>query len=398
MAVCRKFYRKGHCVKGDKCRYVHTLETAPPPVAVPEKPVRDGRDEARAQQREHKHRQKARKQQRHVEGCWEVANAAVRALESTGGGGDAATWFAPPPPVGAEVAWAALPGPCQMPAGFTPHRRQRKQWQVDNLACILRRLLPAVGDAGRRVTVADLGGGSGNAALPLAAGFPGVDFVLLDMNKSSCDLARERAAAAGLPNVRVECGVIEAVPWGEVREGPSAFPKVDVVLALHCCGVASDLAQLAAFAEGAAFILCPCCLGKIQQFTLDATKCIACPTFPRSAAIRAACGAADFAKVAALADHPKTHTEAPPCRDTEPEAAAAHAFATRARTLCKGLVERDRQLAAAERGYATVMTKLTPLEASPKHDVIVGLPNATDAALAEALGMSVGAPSNHEVL
>ena len=67
-------------------------------------------------------------------------------------------------------------------------------------------------------------------------------------------LLRERADAAGLTNVRAEVGLIEDY------EGPC-----DVALALHVCGDGTDAVLLQAQARGAAFVVSPCCVGKLKD-------------------------------------------------------------------------------------------------------------------------------------
>ena len=150
------------------------------------------------------------------------------------------------------------------------------------------------------------------------------------------------------------------------------------MLAIHCCGLASDLAQLSAFKENAAFIMCPCCLGKIQQFTNDDTKIAPelVPTYPRSNGLQQVCSAIEFATIAAAADHPTANEDSQiTFSDNLDEETVA---ANRTRAFCKVIVERDRQLAANERGYSTILTTLNPLAASPKHDVIIGIPGDVD--------------------
>ena len=60
-----------------------------------------------------------------------------------------------------------------------------------------------------RITVVDLGSGSGNMALPLAWLMPHVHFVALDMNASAISLLRQRATDAALANVSALVGTIE---------------------------------------------------------------------------------------------------------------------------------------------------------------------------------------------
>lgn len=95
---------------------------------------------------------------------------------------------------------------------------------------------------------------TGNAALPLAALLPTCDFVLLDCHSRSVDICSERAQRAGLRNVRALKGRIEDFD-----------ERFDLCIALHACGTATDHAQLKAFACGAAFVLVPCCTGKMKH-------------------------------------------------------------------------------------------------------------------------------------
>ena len=103
-------------------------------------------------------------------------------------------------------------------------------------------------------TVVDFGCGTGNLLLPLAALFPQLHFVGLDLNTRSLSLLRERAEAAGLDNVSATVGLIE-----EYR-GPC-----DIAVALHVCGAGTDAVLLQAQARGSAFVVAPCCVGKLKE-------------------------------------------------------------------------------------------------------------------------------------
>ena len=66
-----------------------------------------------------------------------------------------------------------------------------------------------------------------------------------------------RARRRGIGNVRYEAGDASALDVsGKGGEGTAA---ADVVVALHACGVLSDVALGHACAAGAAFVVCPCC-------------------------------------------------------------------------------------------------------------------------------------------
>ena len=51
---------------------------------------------------------------------------------------------------------------------------------------------------------------------------------------------------------------------------PAEFDeKFDVGVSLHACGEASDVSMAHCVANGAAFVMCPCCVGKIKLSTLQ---------------------------------------------------------------------------------------------------------------------------------
>ena len=86
--------------------------------------------------------------------------------------------------------------------------------------------------------------------MPLAAMLPHCTVTIVELKARSLEIARGRAAAAGLTNVRFVCGDL------------GAFDEpFDVGLALHACGTASDLVLRACVAARACFVVCPCCTG-----------------------------------------------------------------------------------------------------------------------------------------
>ena len=147
-------------------------------------------------------------------------------------------------------------------------RLARKRREVDSFFAVLDPLLRELGErlAGqpqpkpqvprRRLRVVDFGSGSGALTLPLAAALPHVDFVAVDIKPMACRLLQERAARSGLTNVAASCGLIQDF----APAGP-----VDVVLGLHACGVATDFIMERALGLGAAYVLSPCCIGKVAQ-------------------------------------------------------------------------------------------------------------------------------------
>ena len=81
------------------------------------------------------------------------------------------------------------------------------------------------------MTGQDCGAGQGNLALPLAAVLPSLRFVGVEIEAELVGMLAERAAEAGLANVR---GVAARIEDGGV--------ECQAVVALHACGAASDLA------------------------------------------------------------------------------------------------------------------------------------------------------------
>jgi hypothetical protein len=70
------------------------------------------------------------------------------------------------------------------------------------------------------------------------------------MKPAAVAILQQRATAAGLTNVSAHLGMVEQYT------GP-----LDVALALHACGNATDHVLRLAQARRAAFIVSPCCVG-----------------------------------------------------------------------------------------------------------------------------------------
>eukprot|EP00798_Chlamydomonas_sp_ICE-L_P017841 gene17841-24225_t len=170
-----------------------------------------------------------------------------------------------------QEAIAALARPDNAFAGN--RRGIQKRWQVESFAVILRRLV-AHADSGRAMAenakesatesarerplrIVDFGCGTGGVLLPLAHLFPHCKFVGVEMKARALNIMQERVAAAGLTNVSCYSGMIE--------DYKDAF---DIGLALHACGNATDLAMLLASKHRAAYIVSPCCVGKLK-FSLN---------------------------------------------------------------------------------------------------------------------------------
>jgi SAM-dependent methyltransferase len=225
---------------------VRTLIYAPPDAAV--RPWQAAAEAAaRERQRAHNHRRRQRARERstaHIE-------ALLQSLPPPGGLEASSSFVqldavcgAALPPV---VDWDALPAAVRpetlgedgcgpLPAGSTAAalalRVARKRAQVESFVVVLQRLLAAAptSPCGRPWQVVDFGCGSGALALPLAALFPGCNFVGVDMLSRSVELLRQRAASAGLRNME---GVVSMIERYQVRR--PALPLSVRVCYRHAC-------------------------------------------------------------------------------------------------------------------------------------------------------------------
>ena len=156
---------------------------------------------------------------------------------------------------------------------------------------------------------------------------------MVDNKEASIGQARRRLAELNLPNATL------------VQSNLDYFIRnFDLGVALHACGVATDLVLDKCRASRAAFVLCPCCYGNLA---LDMPV-----SYPRS---RLFClrgiTSNDHSVLARLADHVT--------------ATGRSAMAT---------VDLDRAAVALEDGYRVTLTKLKPDSCSPKHDLLIGIP------------------------
>ncbi|KAE9244926.1 hypothetical protein PF004_g5475 [Phytophthora fragariae] len=236
------------------------------------------------------------------------------------------------------IPWADLPDGIHPRDGkLLAERARNKRHQVDNLAIFLQRILRP-GDV-----VVEFCAGSGYVALPLACLFPQCTFVLLDKKEPSLAIAEERIAAAQLTNVEIFCGFID-----------DYHKPFDVGIALHACGEATDIVMQKCLAERAAYVLAPCCVGKIKLSEL---------VYPRSATLAAELSRTEYEVLAKAADFGHSSS-----------AAVAHTDINRRRRRCKTLLESDRNMRAEEAQYDTFMFVMHPPTATPKNDVLVGIP------------------------
>jgi len=127
-------------------------------------------------------------------------------------------------------------------------KKPQLQLMIEQIANVLR----SHPEYGQRVLkVIDIGGGRGLLSNFLAEIFGDsmVTVKVIDISKSATNNGRMRARRQGIKNIKFEARDATTLP----------FDDVDVVVALHACGVLSDVALGHATCQGAGFVICPCC-------------------------------------------------------------------------------------------------------------------------------------------
>ena len=205
-------------------------------------------------------------------------------------------------------------------------RLERKIEQLDNMVAAVMDSV-AEGD-----TIVDFCSGGGHLGIVLAHLLPRCRVVMVDNKEESVRQARIRVAQLKYPNVSL------------IQSNLDYFNgSFDLGVALHACGVATDLVLQACLSNRASFVLCPCCYGNLA---------LELPVqYPQSRLYRErSILSPDFAHLARGADH-----------------------VTAIGRLCMAAVDLDRIARANEEGYRVSLKKLKPDSCTPKHDLIIGL-------------------------
>jgi tRNA G46 methylase TrmB len=244
------------------------------------------------------------------------------------------------------IQWQSLPVQLDVQAGgggLPESRVKRKRQQIENLVYFIEQLLVPGS------VVVDFCGGGGHLSIPLAFRCPHCSFVLLDMKQQSLDIAHRRATELNLTNFRIVNNRVE-----KFRE------KFDIGVALHACGEATDLVLDKCLEQKASYVLCPCCIGKVQNSVL---------AYPRSNLLKQVLASNEYFAIAKSADF---NAGVEFCLDGEHTKAAIDKRVIQ-RRFCKSLVETDRNQLAREKNYTTSMYIMFPQTASPKNDILVGI-------------------------
>jgi predicted nicotinamide N-methyase/tRNA G46 methylase TrmB len=261
--------------------------------------------------------------------------------------------------------WDTMPTAADVVGGgLPPDRAPRKRQQLLNLMTFV---VPFMFDG---CTVVDFASGCGHQSIPLALKFPRCKFILIDMKKKSIEIAARRAKELNLKNVTFITGRIE--------KETKALQRFDIGIALHACGVVSDLMQEICLQQNAVYISCPCCVGKVVNWRENEMK------YPRSPTFRKILTNTEYEQLAKAADFGHNgYDQAGKRGAKKKEEELEHRGATKRaenRRLAKTYIEHDRNLYASTRvpRYKTWLMVLHPATCTPKNDLLIGCIKAKD--------------------
>ncbi|XP_077461123.1 glutathione S-transferase C-terminal domain-containing protein isoform X2 [Stigmatopora argus] len=232
-----------------------------------------------------------------------------------------------------SLPWESLPDAIHPTEGKMSNiRTVRKRQQLNNLVAMVTQL------AKPGYVVVDFCSGTGHVGIVLAHALPQCQVLLIENKEESLIRAHLRSAELGLQNI----GFIQANL--DYFTGP-----FQVGVALHACGVATDMVMDHCIQAKAAFVISPCCYGFIQ----NAIKF----TFPRSKKFQDTLIYKEHMILCRFAD--QTALQLPPERRLTGK-------------QCMGLVDLDRSWAAESHGYRVQVMTMEPETCSPKNNMLVG--------------------------
>ncbi|KAK7161320.1 hypothetical protein R3I94_004104 [Phoxinus phoxinus] len=233
------------------------------------------------------------------------------------------------------VDWESLPMAVNPTEGkMSDARAVRKQQQLNNLLAMVTDL------AHPGNTVVDFCSGGGHVGIVLAYTLPKCQVILIENKEESLVRARDRSAQLGLTNI------------GFIQTNLDYFTgNFNIGVALHACGVATDMVLDRCLQARAGFVISPCCYGFIQN-TLKFN-------FPKSTR---------FAETLSYKEHMIL------CRFADQTAVGLPLERRLIGKRCMGLVDLDRCWAAETHGYSARVMTMVPEGCSPKNNMLVGFP------------------------
>ncbi|XP_055969781.1 glutathione S-transferase C-terminal domain-containing protein [Sorex fumeus] len=243
--------------------------------------------------------------------------------------------FAPHPCPTWTLDWDSLPAAASPKEGkMSSDRALRKQQQLNNLVYVVSKQAKP-GDR-----IVDFCSGGGHVGIVLAHMLPLCQVILVENKELSLIRAKKRSDELGLKNI-----------WFIQANMEYFTGMFNIGVALHACGVATDMVIDHCIQARATFVTSPCCYGFIQRTSKF--------NFPRSE---------QFKEVLSYKEHMIL------CRFADQTAVQLPAPRRLIGKQCMCLVDLDRARAAEERGYSAHVISMEPESCSPKNNMIVGVP------------------------
>uniref|UniRef100_A0A8D1CJX2 Glutathione S-transferase C-terminal domain-containing protein n=1 Tax=Sus scrofa TaxID=9823 RepID=A0A8D1CJX2_PIG len=243
--------------------------------------------------------------------------------------------FSPHPCPTWTLDWNTLPAAVSPKEGkMSSDRALRKQQQLNNLVYVVTNQAKP-GDR-----IVDFCSGGGHVGIVLAHMLPSCQVILIENKELSLIRAKKRSDELGLSNI-----------WF-IQANMEYFTGIfNIGVALHACGVATDMVIEHCIKTRASFVTCPCCYGFIQNTSKF--------KFPKSEQFKKTLSYKEHMILCRFAD--QTAVQLPPQRRLIGK-------------QCMCLVDLDRARAAEERGYSVQVISMEPESCSPKNNMIVGVP------------------------
>ncbi|XP_030306029.1 glutathione S-transferase C-terminal domain-containing protein [Calypte anna] len=243
--------------------------------------------------------------------------------------------FSPHPCPNWTLDWTSLPSAVSPGEGkMSGDRALRKQQQLNNLVAAVTKLAKP-GDV-----IVDFCSGGGHVGIVLAHMMPSCQVVLIENKELSLIRAKDRSDELGLKNI-----------WFIQANLDYFNGSFNIGVALHACGVATDMVMEHCIKAQAAFVISPCCYGFIQNTVKF--------KYPRSHQFKDTLSYKEHMMLCRFAD--QTAVQLPPERRLIGK-------------QCMGLVDLDRAWAAEEHNYSVQVISMVPESCSPKNNMIVGIP------------------------
>ncbi|CAI9734506.1 Hypothetical predicted protein [Octopus vulgaris] len=243
-------------------------------------------------------------------------------------------------PCGTDITlpWSELPRAIHPHEGGLPEKRALKKCQqLENLVTAIRKI------AQPGQTIVDFCSGGGHLGIIVASLIPYCKVFLIENKEESLLIAKSRVDKLQLNNVTLyQCNL------------GYFHGKFDVGTCLHACGVATDMVLQKCLDSKAAFVVCPCCYGAVQNTHLI--------SYPRSQLFQKA-NISD--KDLLTLGHAADQTEVKTTLEQQGR-------------YCMDLVDTDRLQYASEHGYDVILCSLVPQTCTPKNNLLIGtLPTNT---------------------